>query len=325
MSRIDELKKQYPHLNITLLDFLRMIDKTKTGKYLPVMCKVLESRNYYEGDADRYRDDLVERLEEYGISVSVEGMSFKEILALYHFSDFFRLESVDIINSFMEYMERNLIDNKDVLTYNSLDDIRNAVSLASMKEYTKELETQIIKEYEDSTWLALRPLTFESSVKYGASTKWCTTYQREKEYFAKYWDKGVLVYFINKKTGYKFGFYKELVGKNGEVSFWTAEDIRVDFLQLDVDDYFIPIMKKLVQSDKSNSSFCTPELIEAVRKECRYESFLSLVPDDEAVLTQGENMIVYNEGRNFEEVYPEIAPILNITNSDTYIGGAHGA
>jgi len=316
MSRIDELKKQYPHLNITLLDFLRMIDKTKTGKYLPVMCKVLETRNFYEGDFDRYRDDLIERLEEYGISISTEEMSFKEILALYHFSDFFRIEGVDIINSFMEYMERNLIDNKDVLTYNNLEDIRNAVSLASMKEYTKDLETQIIKEYEDSTWLALRPLTFESSVKYGASTKWCTTYQREKEYFAKYWDKGVLVYFINKKTGYKFGFYKELVGKSGEVSFWTAEDIRVDFLQLNVDDYLIPIMKKLVQSDKTNSSFCTPDLIEAVRKECRYESYLNLLVAEDNMID--EPIIGYNTGY-IEETHPPISPIINITSSDTYV------
>jgi hypothetical protein len=271
MSRIDELKKQYPHLNITLLDFLRMMDKTKTGKYLPVMCKVLESRINYNGDEERYYEDLIERLDEYGISA--KGMPFTEVVALYHLSDFFRVESVDIINSFMEYMERNLIDNKDVLTYNNLEDVRNAVSLASMKEYTKELEGQIIKEYEDSTWLALRPLTFESSVKYGASTKWCTTYSREKEYFAKYWDRGVLIYFINKKTGYKFAFYKELHGKN-EMSFWTAEDTRADFLELEVDEYFIPTMRKLVKSDKTNSSFCSIELLDAVKKECSYESYL---------------------------------------------------
>ena len=277
MSRIDELKKQYPHLNITLLDFLRMIDKTKTGKYLPLICKVLESRGAYEEDNERYRDDLIERLEEFGVSAN--GMSFKEIVALYHLSDFFRNESVDIVNSFMDYMERNLIDNKDVLTYKNLDDVRNAVSLASMKEYTKELENQIIKEYEDATWLALRPLTFESSVKYGASTKWCTTYSREKEYFAKYWDKGVLIYFINKKTGYKFAFYKETYSKN-EMSFWTAEDIRVDFLQLEVDEYFIPTMRNLVKSDKTNSSFCSPELLSEVKKECNYESYLSILNND---------------------------------------------
>ena len=51
-----------------------------------------------------------------------------------------------------------------------------------MKELAKELEGQIIKEYEDEKWVALRPLTFSSSAKYGSSTRWCTTYQKEKNY-----------------------------------------------------------------------------------------------------------------------------------------------
>jgi len=273
MSRIDELKKQHPHLNITLLDLLRMLDKTKTGKYLPVLCKTLNTRGDedWEKEDKRYISDLTLRLEEFGIPT--KNLSPKEIVVLYHFSDYFRIDSVSSLITFMDYMERNLIENKDVLTYKTLSEVKNAISLASMKEYTKELESQIIKEFEDSTWLALRPLTFESSVKYGASTKWCTTYSREKEYFAKYWDKGVLVYFINKKTGYKFALYKEIYGK-GEISFWSAEDVRVDFLLLDVDDYLIPIMKKLVKSEDTNSSFCSPELLESVKKECKYESYL---------------------------------------------------
>ena len=273
MSRIDELKKQYPHLNITLLDLLRRVDKTKTGKYLPLLCKTMSHRGdeEWEREGGRFIVDITERLKEFG--VSVKDLSSKDKLVLYHLSDFFRIDSINMVITFMDYMERNLIKNKDVLTYKNLGDVRNAVSLASMKDYTKELESQVIKEFEDSTWLALRPLTFESSVKYGASTKWCTTYSREKEYFAKYWDKGVLVYFINKKTGYKFALYKEIYGK-GEISFWTAEDERVDFLLLDVDDYLIPIMKNLVKSNDTNSSFCTPDLLESVKKECSYESYL---------------------------------------------------
>jgi len=280
-----------------------MIDKTKTGKYLPIMCKVLESRGNYDDYNEKYRDDILERLEEYG--VNAKGLGFKEIITLYHFSDFFRTESVDIVNSFMDYMERNLIDNKDVLTYKTLDDVRNAVSLASMKEYTKELENQIIKEYEDTTWLALRPLTFESSVKYGASTKWCTTYSREKEYFAKYWDRGVLIYFINKKTGYKFAFYKEIEGKK-DMSFWNAEDERCDFLQLEVDEYFIPTMRKLVKSEETNSSLCSLDVVSQVRKECGYESFLYV--NELTILDGAERPVI----RMDENLYPD-----NIDLGDT--------
>ena len=64
-----------------------------------------------------------------------------------------------------------------------MDEIRGAINLASMKEFNKELEKQIIREYEDDEWLILRPLTFEASLKYGSATKWCTTYSKEKQYF----------------------------------------------------------------------------------------------------------------------------------------------
>jgi hypothetical protein len=60
-----------------------------------------------------------------------------------------------------------------------------------MKEITKDLEGQIIKEYEDEKWVVVRPLTFSASAKYGASTRWCTTYQKEKNYFEKYWRRGI--------------------------------------------------------------------------------------------------------------------------------------
>ena len=40
MSRINELKKQYPELNITMFDLMVRLDTTKTHKYLPLMCKI---------------------------------------------------------------------------------------------------------------------------------------------------------------------------------------------------------------------------------------------------------------------------------------------
>ena len=63
-----------------------------------------------------------------------------------------------------------------------------------------DLDFTPCKEYEDDKWVIVRPLTFASSVKYGASTRWCTTYQAEKQYFERYWRQGILIYFINKTT-----------------------------------------------------------------------------------------------------------------------------
>jgi hypothetical protein len=166
-------------------------------------------------------------------------------------------------------MDRNQIENKDVTSYSTIDDLRSALTLASMKELTKELEGQVIKEFEDEKWLVVRPLTFQASAKYGASTRWCTTYQKEKQYFEKYWQNGILVYFINKVTGYKFAGYKSLTGDN-ELSFWNAEDSRVDYLYVEADDYLFPIVRRILGSDKTNKQLCSDDIVNQVKKECGY-------------------------------------------------------
>jgi hypothetical protein len=167
----------------------------------------------------------------------------------------------------MEYMDKNMIEKNDVTSYKDIDDIRGAVTLATMKELTKELEGQVIKEYEDEKWVVVRPLTFSASAKYGSSTRWCTTYQKEKNYFEKYWRRGILVYFINKETGYKFAGYKGLDG-DSEFSFWNAEDSRVDYLDVDADDYLYPIVKKIFRSEFTNKNLCSDEIQQQVYTEC---------------------------------------------------------
>jgi hypothetical protein len=136
-----------------------------------------------------------------------------------------------------------------------------------MNENIKELEGQVIKEFEDEKWVAVRPLTFSASSKYGSSTRWCTTYQREKNYFEKYWRKGILVYFINKQTGYKFAGYKGLDG-DSEFSFWNAEDSRIDYLDVNADDYLFPIVRRIFKSEMTNKNLSSDEIQEQVHSEC---------------------------------------------------------
>ena len=38
MSRLDELKKQYPELNVTMFDMMNKLDTSKSYKYLPLFC-----------------------------------------------------------------------------------------------------------------------------------------------------------------------------------------------------------------------------------------------------------------------------------------------
>lgn len=269
MSRLDELKKQYPELNFSVIDLLRRIDKSKSYKYLPLLCKLFSKRYRYENISEDEKfvieNDMYEWAERLDIDKS--DLTQKEYLSLRSLSDWWGDEFFKTISDFMRVMDKNLLENNDVTSYNTIDDLRAGVTLASIKEYTKILENEVHKEYEDSTWLMVRPLTFLSSIKYGANTKWCTTYTREKQYFEKYWRNGILVYFINKKNGYKFAGFKALNGER-EFSFWNAEDHRVDFLDTEVDDYLFKIVKDIFKSNKTNKELSSDEIQDQVHQEC---------------------------------------------------------
>lgn len=274
MSRIDELKKQFPELNLTIFDLFKRIDTSSSYKYFPLLCKILGKRfsleeHYGENKIgiNRVKIEIHEQLLSKGISTV--DLTNNELFFFQNLTDMFNYESFLVMKDFIRLMDKNQINNKDVTSYSTIDEVRNAITLASMKELTKELEGQIIKEFEDDRWLVVRPLTFQSSSKYGASTRWCTTYQRDKQYFEKYWQNGILVYFINKQTGYKFAGYKSL--RDGdELSFWNAEDNRVDYLNLVTDDYLFPIVKRILNSNETNKELCTVEIQNQVMLECGY-------------------------------------------------------
>jgi hypothetical protein len=275
MSRIDELKKQFPELNMTIFDLFKRIDTTNTYKYFPILCKIFGKRFNF---MDQYGPDKIKsvninlEIRESLLSkgISTDGLTENELCFLHQMTDHFNYDNFFTIKDFIRYMDKNQIENKDVTTYSTIDDLRSAITLASVKELTKELEGQVIKEYEDDKWLVVRPLTFQASSKYGASTRWCTTYQKEKQYFEKYWQYGILVYFINKVTGYKFAGYKSLSGGDNELSFWNAEDSRIDYLYVYADEYLFPIVRRILSSDKTNKELCSTEIQNQVMSECRY-------------------------------------------------------
>lgn len=271
MSRIIELKKQYPELNLTMFDLFERIDTTETYKYFPLLCKLFSTRWKFESTDLHTKDFFSEmkfRLESKGIKITTEKDSL--IHAMNHMSDYYSEDLFLTVKEFIDRMENKKIQNKDLSTYASLENLRSAITLSSMKEIEKDLEKQVVKEFEDETWLVVRPLTFQASSKYGSNTRWCTTYSREKEYFVRYWRRGILVYFINKSTGYKFAGFKSLDGDT-EFSFWGPTDNRVDYLQLDIDDYLFPITRKIFSSEMSNRDLCDLETSIQVEKECSRE------------------------------------------------------
>ena len=295
MSRIDELKKQNPHFSLNFFDIFRKMDPTKSGKYVPVFYKVFNS--VIKERASHYPiNELEERITKLGLNV--KDVSHAELIIILYLTEFMNYSIYDTAADFITYMERGLIDNKDVLTYNNLADIRNAVSLAIIKEHKKELENQVKKEFEDDKWLVIRPMSFDASAKYGAGTKWCTTYKTEREYFAKYFNNGVLVYFINKISGYKFALFSEVYELNNEITFWNAEDNRVDFLQLDVDSYLLPVIKSLANSKIKNSEMLSDDERERVFKDCNLITKAELPSLLEEIPEPTVDVVAYEEHRN---------------------------
>ena len=72
------------------------------------------------------------------------------------------------------------------------------LSIASLKMFNKELRNQVVVDYDSDEWLLIRPITFESSIKYGAGTKWYTTSESNPDHFFRYSKRGCLIYIINK-------------------------------------------------------------------------------------------------------------------------------
>jgi hypothetical protein len=284
MSRLIELKKQYPELNLSFFDIMVKMDTSKSYKYLPMLCKIFSNR-FDVKEAWKNDEYLPKALVEMRSNFKEKGincdeLSDNQLYFLQNLTDLISPDTFNILSNFIKYLDKGLIDNKDVTSYNGLDSLRSAVNMATIKEFNKELESQVVKEYEDDKWVVVRPLTFSASAKYGANTRWCTTYQKEKNYFEKYWRRGILVYFINKHTGYKFAGFKDITGGD-EFSFWNQEDSRVDYLNVEADDYLFSVVKKIFKSEFTNKNLCDNEIQEQVHEECieSYEKGLRVVPN----------------------------------------------
>ena len=140
MAKIKDIKSQNPNYVINLVDILVENDPTKTNKYLPFM--VSQTKDWL----DWFLNEL-------------KNNTFKEMF--------------DIVKEFEELSDNNLLENKDIYSYESNQEIVDEIKFARDKvtrSEVKKKETTTL--YEDDRWLVLQPLTSRSSNVYGKSTKW---------------------------------------------------------------------------------------------------------------------------------------------------------
>jgi hypothetical protein len=241
MSRIDELKKQHPSYALGAIDIFKMISPNQSNKYIEMLIKLHKQKINENINANRHesggiRPELIRLLTDWGLDYNyLETFDTESLYTFYEsIEGWLGTSHTKLFSKFSALNERKLIENNDVTSYSSWSEIEQAVALAEIKLIDKETAKQIKKVYEDDTWLSLRPLSLEASMKYGANTKWCTTTE-SGQYYARYSARGILIYNINKKTGYKAACFKNLDSNyDNEFSWWDVTDRRIEALDSEV-------------------------------------------------------------------------------------------
>ena len=246
-SKIKDLRND-PRCSFNLIDLLTaFVPKDKT-KYVELLYKLT---NELTDEVDH--DDLVELCHEYDIDVKMfDGMP---TIHFYFFRSF--LEYVynrqDIINfkKFCEFNEKGLIKQNDISKYKSFEEINVEFHEAEEREKIKELDSQIIKIFEDNEWIVLKPLSYQSSLKYGADTKWCTASKDLSSHFDSYTKKGILIYVISRKTKLKVASFKSL--SDNELTYWNQIDKRVDSSETGLPYSIIELIRDEMKSNPSTN------------------------------------------------------------------------
>ena len=232
MSKSKDLKTS-PENNMNIYELLSMFSPEKKSKYTEMLIRVMKKTP----SIDEHVKEIIERLNtEFQISKEeLNEIPKLQLIFFYRILDtMFNFNDLKSFQKFCEFNERGLIKQNDLSKYSSFEEVLNSLSIAEIIANNKDLEKQIESVYDDEEWLLVRPLTFASSKKYGANTKWCTTQESNPEYFIKYSSRGILIYCINKKTGYKVASFYSLDKNDKEFSFWNQKDSRIDSLETEL-------------------------------------------------------------------------------------------
>lgn len=200
MSKVDELKQKYPQVSAASFAKFLKADTTPTKKYLDFMLKTWEDRK-------------------------VSGM-YRTTTTI--------IEYVNKFHELTPYIQNKDIYSKDYYgnLQNLVDAVNNAQDAKEEKTFVREEHINVLMETDD--FLFVQPITHRGSMKYGATTKWCTTAKKDPGTFARYSKTGLLVYLIDKTETMsplykKVAFFHEYSngGLNDSVTLYNTNDASV--------------------------------------------------------------------------------------------------
>jgi hypothetical protein len=301
MSKLNTLKTQNPDLNISLIDALGLVYKTKYVEMYLNIYKTKKAKKDDDDDDDNMTSFQIEMLDmgfnkEYATELSKKLNHIQQQFVCDLVSEM-GYRDVRSFNKFIELNERGLIDNKDVTSYKTIEDVLGQISIAELKLIDKELEKLVLKLHEDEEWLIIKPLTYESSKKYGAGTRWCTAAESEDYQFYNYTSRGILIYTINKKTGYKVATFKNLDKEHTrELSFWDVEDNRLDSLELNLPDDIMDIIITDLRNCQQSNYHLAPDEIKAINDNAKGDKKISNSLRTLGELLSGHNISPISSG-----------------------------
>ena len=262
MNKIEVLKQHNPQLGLSFIEVVKQL--YPKNKYIELIINLTKYHYKSSKDADKERRDLIDYMyRRHAIPLEeLESINNCDLRYINQMLDFIPYRIRETLPKFIEYNERGLIENKDLTSYNDIEDVLRQISIAELKSINKELAKQIHKVYEDEEWLVLRPLSREASLKYGAGTKWCTASNEDDWPYYRYTRRGILIYTVNKKTGQKVATFKD-IKEDHELSFWNEIDTRIDSYEAELPKFIMEIIFSEIKSTLTNEDM-SPE-------ECKYK------------------------------------------------------
>ena len=315
MSRIQDLKKVGDN-GFNIIDLLSIFNSTGKSKYVETLLRIVKNKKSNIGRSEY----MMELKDQYQLSEEfLNGLNNLQLVLYANIlPSLMNGSDAVFFKKFCELNERGLIEQNDLSTYNSFEQITTQLTLAELKENAKDMVGSIIKLHDDSEWLIVKPLTFAASKKYGAFTKWCTTSRDNPEYFIRYTNRGSLIYIINKKTGLKVACFKSFDENEPEFSFWNSIDLRVDSLESGLpNDILNLIVKDITENPLPNVSYLTLE--QKIKEESFFSKFIKDVSRYDGIPVREQTMRVVEEVEYRDEVeelfvnnnYEEGIPSLN--------------
>ena len=304
---IKHLIQQNPDMGFNLVKLISKLDVSKTKKLTPFLLKIFKKKmETMHEDIDHYYGNRHQTVKNILLDANVFERHFL-IFAI----DQLGADNIEMLPEFINLLDKKLVENKDISTYNSIEDIINQISIAKTKELLKNARKEILVIYEDDEVMMFKPLTFESSLKYGSGTKWCTAMKSEPEYFYRYSRNGILIYIINKKTGRKFGSYSEKF--EDRVSIFNETDMQIDSFNMNISyDNLTKLMGFLdSKNDVNKTLFSEQELKnhtkyfpEFEKLDIDIEDLMGDIPTDVMMATEQQNTELINNIERIGRLIP---------------------